>query len=189
MSGLVGLIGVAMVVAFGAIVPVVPTGAAVSAAAVIAQAERPWQILLVLVAGAIGAYVGDVTVYAALRLFGEPLAHRMGWLDRDDPHAAIQRMLERIEEHELQTLLVSRLVPGGRVPVLIAAALGGYPLRKFASAAVAAAGLWSLVYTAIGVLGATALPDSSFTVVAVVIVALLISLIVPAVQRWQGRST
>ena len=183
-----GLLGVALVVAFGAVVPVVPTGAAVSAAAVLTQADRPWEILLVVAAGAAGAYVGDVVVYAALRFFGEPLAQRMGWLNREDPQGAVQRMRDRIEEHEMQTLLVSRLVPGGRVPVLIAAALGGYPLHRFASAALAAAGLWSVLYTAIGVLGATVFPDSNFSVVAVIIVALLVGLVVPVGQRLRGRS-
>ena len=182
------LLGVALLVAFGAVVPVVPTGAAVSAAAVLTRADRPWEILLVVAAGAAGAYVGDVIVYAGLRFFGEPLAQRMGWLNREDPQGAVQRMRERIEQHELRTLLVSRLVPGGRVPVLIAAALGGYPLRKFASAAVAAAVLWSTLYTAIGVLGATVFPDNSFSVAGVVIVALLVGLVVPAAQRWRGRA-
>lgn len=172
------------VVAFGAIVPVVPTGAAVSAAAVLAGADHPVEIALVVVAGAAGAYVGDLVTYAVLRMAGESLATRVGWLNRDDPRGALQRLRARIDRHELRTLLLSRLVPGGRVPVLLAAALGGYPWMRFASTAVAAAGLWSLVYTLIGVVGNSVLPDTTSALVVVVVAALVVT---TGLRMLQGR--
>jgi len=171
------------VVAFGAIVPVVPTGAAVSAAAVLAGADHPVEIVLVVVAGAGGAYVGDLVTYAVLRLAGESLATRVGWLNRDDPRGASQRLRARIERHELRTLLLSRLVPGGRVPVLLAAALGGYPWIRFATTAVAAAGLWSLVYTLIGVIGNSVFPDTTSALVMVVAAALVVTTGLRMLQR------
>jgi len=171
------------IVAFGAIVPVVPTGAAVSAAAVVAGANHPVEVLMIVAAGAAGAYVGDIVTYAALRLAGESLATRVGWLHRDDPDGTLQRLRARIERHELRTLLLSRLVPGGRVPVLLAAALGGYPWVRFASTAIAAAALWSLVYTLIGVVGNSVLPDTLSALAVAVAAAMAVTIGLRLVQR------
>lgn len=181
--GIGGLLALFGVVAFGAVVPVVPTGAAVSAGAVLASGEHPWEIVLVVVFGAAGAYVGDVITYAVLRLAGAPLAQRVGWLHADDPDGALQSLRARLEADEVRSLLLSRLVPGGRVPVLLAAALGGYPLARFASADVAAALLWSSVYAVIGVVGDALIPDPVVAVVVVVVVAVLLGLALPLLRR------
>lgn len=171
------------IVAFGAVVPVVPTGAAVGAAAVLAGADHPLEVALVVVAGAAGAYVGDLVTYGVLRMAGESLATRVGWLHRGDTRGALQRLRARIERHELRTVLLSRLLPGGRVPVLLAAALGGYPWIRFASTAVAAAGLWSLVYTLIGVIGHSVLPNTASALIVVVLTALAVTAGLRLLQR------
>jgi len=75
----------ALVVAFGAIVPIIPTGAAVSGAAALAFHDHPLLILLVIAAGAAGAYAGDLVMYAMCRAGGEQLARRLRWL-RDGGH-------------------------------------------------------------------------------------------------------
>ena len=170
-------------VAFGAVVPILPTGATVSAAAVLARAEHPWEILLVVAFGAAGAYVGDLVTYAALRTAGPRLAQRLGWLHADNPEGALQRLRSRLERHEVRSLLLSRLIPGGRVPVLLAASLGGYPLGRFVSANVAAATLWSLVYAGIGVLGSALIPDPLVAVIVVVVVVVLLGLVLPRLRR------
>jgi len=189
--GPVGLLVIAALVALGATVPVVPTGAVVSAGAALALAERPWELVLVVLAGAAGAYAGDLATYAVLRRAGTPLAQRVGWLHADDPDGTLQQLRARLEAREVRSLLLSRLVPGGRIPVLLAAALGGYPLRRFASADVAAALLWSCAYAAIGALGGTLVPDPQVAVVVVVVASVLVSLALPhlqrGVQRLRGR--
>lgn len=181
--GIGGLFTLFGVVAFGAVVPVVPTGAAVSAGAVLARGDHPWEIVLVVAFGAAGAYLGDVITYYVLRLAGAPLAQRVGWLHADDPDGALQSLRARLEQNEVRSLLLSRLVPGGRVPVLLAAALGGYPLARFASANVAAAALWATVYAAIGVAGDALIPDPVVAVVVVVVAAVLLGLALPLLRR------
>lgn len=174
------------VVAFGAIVPVLPTGAAVSSAAVLASGDHLWELALVVVVGGAGAYTGDLVTYAALRRAGEPLARRVGWLRDDDEHSAPARLRERLEHAEIRTLLVSRLVPGGRVPVLLVAALTGYPWYRYVSAAAFAAALWSAVYAAVGVLGDGLVDDDRVAVAIAVGGALLVTL-VPQTIRWLVR--
>lgn len=181
--GLAHLAGMFGVVAFGAVVPVVPTGAAVSVTAVLAASDHPLLVLVVVAVGAAGAYVGDLVTYAVLRFAGEGLSRRVRWLREDAQAAALRRFRSEIAAHELRTLLLSRLVPGGRVPVLLAAAIGGYPLRRYAMADLAAALLWSVVYAAIGLFGRTLFPEPWQGVVAALVVIVVISLIPPFWRR------
>jgi membrane protein DedA with SNARE-associated domain len=161
------------VVAFGAIVPIVPTGAAVSGAAALAFHEHhPVTIALVIAAGAAGAYAGDLVMYAMCRFGGVKLARRLRWL-RDEEHLAIVK--ERLHHSQIPVLLVSRLIPGGRVPVLLAAAFLGLPWRTFVVANVPACCLWSVVYAAIGVAGGSIFPEPWQGVIAAVVLILLIN--------------
>jgi len=151
------LVGMFAIVSFGSFIPVLPTGAAVSVAAVLAE-HNAVELALVVLVGAAGAYVGDVATFAVLTLAGEALAQPIGWLSRDKPAERLARIRTGVEAKEIRVLLLSRLVPAGRIPVLLAAALGGYPWRRYAVADVGAVALWSAVYAAIGVLGGSIFP-------------------------------
>jgi membrane protein DedA with SNARE-associated domain len=170
-----------LVVSFGAIIPVVPTGAAVSSAAAVAFHDHPALILLVVVTGAAGAYLGDLVMYAMCRVGGEQLARRLRWL-RDEEHLAAVK--ERLHKSQIPVLLVSRLLPGGRVPVLLAAAFVGLPWRTFVVANAPACILWSVVYAGIGVAGGSIFPKPWEGVVAAVVLVVLISQIV---SWWSKR--
>ncbi|MEU8813468.1 VTT domain-containing protein [Actinoplanes sp. NPDC048796] len=161
------------VVAFGAIIPVVPTGAAVSGAAALAFHEhRPLTIVLVIAAGAAAAYVGDLVMYAVCRVGGEKLARRMRWL-RDEEH--LVSVKERLHRSQVPVLLVSRLIPGGRVPVLLAAAFLGMPWRTFVVANAPACALWATVYATIGVAGGSIFPEPWQGVIAAVALILIVN--------------
>jgi membrane protein DedA with SNARE-associated domain len=176
------IISLLAVVAFGAIVPVIPTGAAVSAAAVIAAHQSIPSLLSVVAAGAVGAYVGDGVTYAVLRWGGDGAARRMPWLRAN---GVSQRTADRLAARPIPVLLVSRLIPGGRVPVLLAAALFGVPWRHFAIANAAASLLWSAVYASIGLAGRALFPEPWQGIVAVVVLVVLISLIGGRVRNWR----
>jgi membrane protein DedA with SNARE-associated domain len=161
-----------VVVSFGAILPVVPTGAAVSSGAALAFHNRPAIIALVIVAGAAGAYAGDLVMYAMCRVGGEQLARRLRWL-RDEEHLAVVKA--RLHRGEIPVLLVSRLLPGGRVPVLLAAAFLGVPWRTFVVANLPACALWSIVYAGIGVAGGSIFPKPWQGVVAAVLLVIAVT--------------
>lgn len=170
-----------VVVSFGAIVPVVPTGAAVSSGAALAFHNHPLLVVLVIAAGAAGAYVGDLAMYAMCRFGGEQLARRLHWL-RDEEHLA--GVKERLRRSQIPVLLVSRLLPGGRVPVLLAAAFVGLPWRTFVVANVPACVLWSVVYAGIGVAGGSIFPEPWQGVVAAVVLIVVIN---QALSWWNRR--
>ncbi|TWD83662.1 membrane protein DedA with SNARE-associated domain [Kribbella amoyensis] len=178
------LIVLAGAVLVGAVLPVLPTGAAVSAGAVLASHHNPIGLVGVLIAGAFGAYLGDLIVYAGCRAGGETLAKRVGWLREN---ASLESLRLRLADHEVTVLLTSRLIPGGRVPVLLAAGLAGYPWRRFAVVDLTASALWAAVYMAIGLLGYALFDDPWQGVVAAIVLVLLVTLISSLVQRARKR--
>lgn len=157
--GFAYLTGLSAVVAFGSVVPVLPTGAAVTVAAALGGGD-PLVFLTVVGFGAVGAYIGDLALYGLLRLAGAPLALRMGWLQEGYTAETMARLRRGVESHQVAVLVTCRLVPAGRVPVLVAAALGGYSWRRYAAADVFAALLWSLMYAAMGAAGRAAFREA-----------------------------
>jgi membrane protein DedA with SNARE-associated domain len=181
------LVVLAGAVLLGAVLPVLPTGAAVSAGAVLASHNNPvFGLLGVLIAGAGGAYLGDLIVYAGCRAGGEKLAKRIGWL-RDN--ASLEALKERLAEHEITVLLTSRLIPGGRVPVLLAAGLAGYPWHRFAVVDLTASSLWAAVYMAIGLLGYALFDEPWQGVLAAIVLVLLTTVVSRLVQRVRKKKT
>lgn len=172
-----------LVVSFGAIVPVVPTGAAVSGAAALAFHTHPLLIVLTIAAGAAGAYAGDLVMYAMCRKGGEKLARRLRWL-RDEEHLSVVK--DKLSRSQVPVLLVSRLLPGGRVPVLLAAAFLGLPWRTFVVANLPACLLWSAVYAGIGVAGGSIFPEPWQGVIAAIILVLLVTQTISLVNRWRA---
>ena len=158
------------VVGVGSILPVLPTGAAVSAAAVLAVHHSPFALVAVVATGAAGAYCGDGVTYAICRAGGEALTRRLRLLRR--PVHLAEAVRRRVETAPAGALLVSRLIPGGRIPVLLAAAVAGLSWRRFAAANVTACVLWSATYAAIGVLGGSVFPHPWQGVVAALAIAL-----------------
>jgi membrane protein DedA with SNARE-associated domain len=178
------LVVLAGAVLLGAVLPVLPTGAAVSAGAVLASHHSPIGLVGVLIAGAGGAYLGDLIVYAGCRAGGEGLAKRIGWLQ---DNASLESLRGRLAEHEITVLLTSRLIPGGRVPVLLAAGLAGYPWQRFAVVDLTASSLWAAVYMAIGLLGYALFDKPWQGVLAAIVLVLLVTVISSLVQRERRR--
>jgi membrane protein DedA with SNARE-associated domain len=179
------LFALAGAVLLGAVLPVLPTGAAVSAAAVLASHSNPIGLVGVLIAGAAGAYVGDLIVYAGCRFGGERLASRVGWLRNNH---SLDQLRVRLADHEITVLLTSRLIPGGRVPVLLAAGLAGYRWERFALVDLTASSLWAAVYMAIGLLGYALFDEPWEGVIAAIVLVLLTTVVSGLVRRVRGRA-
>ncbi len=168
-----------LIVAVGAVVPVVPTGAAVSATAVLAAHDEPLAVLLVLLCGTAGAWAGDLAVFALCRRGGESLARRLRWV-----RGGLDRVEHQLAEQGLSVLLVSRLVPGGRIPVFLVAGAAGYGLRRFAVVDLAACALWALVYALLGLAGRALFAEPWQGLVAAVV---LVGTVSWASSRWQAH--
>jgi membrane protein DedA with SNARE-associated domain len=163
----------------GSLVPVVPTGALVSAMAAAAfhQHMPILPLAVVFVLGAAAAFLGDVTLYWLGRR-GVGSKNGSKWLDRLHKRAAPERLdhaEEKLREHEIQVLIVSRLIPAGRIPVMLACLLAGMKLRTFVRGNFPACLAWALVYQVIGVAGGSLFPQPWEGVAAAVVLTLLVS--------------
>jgi len=183
--GLAALAGLFATIALGSVVPVLPTGATVSASAALAWHHAPLSLVLVLLAGAAGAYLGDLGTYGLCRLGGRALARRLRWLREEDHLATVE---ERLARARVTTLLVSRLVPGGRVPVLLAAAFLGLDWRTFLLANGPACLLWATVYAAVGIAGGSVFAEPWQGVLAAVVLVLVATQVAGILTRRRDRS-
>ncbi|MER6194175.1 VTT domain-containing protein [Streptomyces cyaneofuscatus] len=167
-----------LLVALGSLVPVIPTGALVSSAAVVAfHQASPFSMLFVFGVAAGAAFLGDVCLYW-LGQRGVRSEHGSKWLAALTRRAAPERLAqaqEKLEEHGGTVLILSRLVPAGRIPVMLACLLGKMPLKTFARGDVPACLAWAATYQLIGILGGSLFPEPWQGVVAAVALTVVIS--------------
>ncbi|MET7640156.1 VTT domain-containing protein [Streptomyces sp. NPDC005438] len=175
----VGYPSLFLLVVFGSLLPVVPTGAVVSGAAAVAFHQSVPTVSLFAVFGvaALAAFLGDVTLYwLGLRGVGSRNGSR--WLERLRERASPDRLSaarQRLDEHGVAVLVVSRLLPAGRIPVMLACLLARMPMGRFLRGAVPACLAWTVTYQLIGVLGGSLFPEPWQGVAAAVGLTLLIS--------------
>ncbi|MFB6961244.1 DedA family protein [Streptomyces sp. NPDC056309] len=145
-----------LLVLIGALVPVVPTGALVSSAAVVALHQTaPFSLALVFLTASLAAFLGDAALYWLGR---RGLGSRNGsrWLEAIRTRAPEDRLAQaqrKLTEHGVAVLVLSRLVPAGRIPVMLACLLAKWPLRRFSRGNLPACLAWAVTYQLIGVLG------------------------------------
>ncbi|NGO09706.1 DedA family protein [Streptomyces sp. HC44] len=174
----VGYPSLFLLVLIGALVPVVPTGALVSSAAVVAfHQTAPFSLLLVFVVASVAAFLGDVSLYwLGKRGMGSKNGSR--WLQalRDRaPEDRLAQAQERLDAHGVTVLVVSRLVPAGRIPVMLACLMARMPMRQFARGDVPACLAWAVTYQLIGILGGSLFKEPWEGVVAAVVLTLVVS--------------
>ncbi|MCX5527597.1 MULTISPECIES: DedA family protein [Streptomyces] len=174
-----------LLVLIGALVPVVPTGALVSSAAVVAfHQTAPFSLALVFVTASLAAFCGDATLYWLGRR-GMRSRNGSRWLAAirsRAPEERLARAQEKLADHGTAVLVLSRLVPAGRIPVMLACLMADWPLRRFARGNLPACLAWAVTYQLIGILGGSLFPEPWQGVVAAVALTLLIS-VVPGLWR------
>ncbi|WP_374776650.1 VTT domain-containing protein [Streptomyces sp. NBC_01310] len=175
----VGYPALFLLVALGALVPVIPTGAIVSSAAVVAFHHQPLPLGVLLVFGvsALAAFTGDLALY----WLGQRGVRSRGgsrWLEALRGRATPERLEQaqtKLDEHGVLVLVVSRLVPAGRIPVMLACLLAKMPLRRFARGDGPACLAWAATYGLIGILGGSLFTEPWKGVALAVGLTLLIS--------------
>ncbi len=85
------------------------------------------------------------------------------------PEDRLAQAQEKLGEHGVAVLVLSRLVPAGRIPVMLACLMAKWPLRRFARGDVPACLAWAATYQLIGVLGGSLFDEPWQGVVAAVV--------------------
>lgn len=181
----VGLPSLFLLVALGALVPVVPTGAVVSTAAVVAfHQTSPLSLLFVFLTASAAAFIGDVSLYWLGRR-GVRSKNGSRWLAALRERAAPERVEQagqKLSEHGVTVLVLSRLVPAGRIPVMLACLLAEMRMGDFVRGDVPACLAWAATYGVIGIVGGSLFAQPWQGVVAAIALTLLLSG-VPALWR------
>ena len=174
-----------LLVLIGALVPVVPTGALVSSAAVVAfHQTAPFSLALVFVTASLAAFLGDAALYWLGRR-GLRSKNGSRWLEAIRARAPEERLTqaqEKLADHGVAVLVLSRLVPAGRIPVMLACLLAKWPLRRFAHGNLPACLAWAVTYQLIGILGGSLFPEPWEGVLAAIALTVLLGA-APSVWR------
>ena len=176
-------------VLLGSIVPVVPTGAVVGAAAAVATTTDRLDLTLVIVLAAVAAALGDAVTFAVCRFGGPSAVH---WVARGQHAERMEEVRSQFRRHGWQIIVVGRILPAGRIPVLLAAGALAYPWRRLLPSVVAACTLWAVLYAILGVVSGD-LFDSPLiaTLIATVLVLLLgaaLNLVAALRRRRRARA-
>ncbi|AWT47874.1 VTT domain-containing protein [Streptomyces actuosus] len=178
-----------LLVLIGALVPVVPTGALVSSAAVVAfHQTAPFALALVFVTASLAAFCGDAALYWLGRR-GMKSKNGSRWLEAiraRAPQERLEQAQEKLAGHGVAVLVLSRLVPAGRIPVMLACLLAKWPLRRFVRGNFPACLAWAVTYQLIGILGGSLFPEPWEGVLAAVLLTVLVSA-APGVWRRLQR--
>jgi membrane protein DedA with SNARE-associated domain len=135
-------------VLLGSIVPIVPTGAVVGAAAAIATTTGHLSLPLVIVFATVAALAGDLVTFAVGRVGSETA---LRWVSRGQTAEKLESARGRFATRGWQLVVVGRLLPAGRIPVLLAAATLDYPWRRLVPSATVACLLWAVAYSVLGI--------------------------------------
>ncbi|MER7760431.1 VTT domain-containing protein [Streptomyces sp. NPDC097619] len=186
----VGYPALFLLVSVGALVPVIPTGALVSSAAVVALHHQtlPLGLLLVFVVAALGAFLGDLALYwlGSRGVRSRNGSRALESLRRRVSQDRLEAAQERLHEHGVLVLVLSRLVPAGRIPVMLACLLASMPLRRFARGDLPACLAWAATYQLIGILGGSLFDEPWKGVALAVGLALFISAAPAGWRRVRG---
>ncbi|WP_053747248.1 DedA family protein [Streptomyces sp. MMG1533] len=167
-----------VLVLLGALVPVIPTGALVSSAAVVAfHQTAPFALALVFVTASAAAFLGDMALYWLGRR-GMKSKNGSRWLEAIRSRAPEDRLTqaqEKLAGHGVAVLVLSRLMPAGRIPVMLACLMAKWPMRRFARGNLPACLAWAVTYQLIGILGGSLFAEPWEGVVAAVALTVAIS--------------
>jgi membrane-associated protein len=144
----------AAVCAGDAVLPVLPSETVVIAAAVLAAQGR-LNIVLVVIAAAIGAFAGDNAAYAVGHSGLRRLADRL--MSSQKNQRRLKWARGQLHDRGGWIIIVARFIPGGRTATTYVAGTVGMPWKsRFLPADGVAAALWALYSSALGYFGGAA---------------------------------
>jgi membrane protein DedA with SNARE-associated domain len=144
------------------VLPMIPSEAAVLTAGVFAHSGTP-SLLFVVVATALGVFIGDHLAYGLSRSVAGPrLIARSKHVSR--AVAAAGRQLDR---RPALLIVLSRFLPGGRVAMNLACGSARLPLSRFSPASAIAALAWAAYTAGLGFLGGASFAENPLLALAV----------------------
>jgi membrane protein DedA with SNARE-associated domain len=167
----------------GSIVPILPTGAVVGAGAALAMTGQLNLVLVVLVA-TVGALLGDLVTFAAGRGGRGPMTR---FFERRQSAEKLAGARDKFVQRGWLLVVIGRMVPAGRIPVLLAAGALDYPWRRLVLAATGACLLWAVAYALLGVVSGGLFDNPLVATLIATTLILVITLVVGLIARHRER--
>lgn len=175
-------LAVAMLVFGDAICALLPGETTLNAAATLA-ADGELELWLVILAGGIGAIVGDSTLYWIARGFSGRIGPR---LEKATANQKVASVLDLLGRRASVLLVAGRYVPGARFVVNATLGLSHYPYRSFVVWSALGGALWAIYTCVLAYMVATAL--SGFPLASVIISGVISTLAIGVVVIVLRRS-
>ena len=151
------LVVIFVIALLDSVIPIVPSETTVIIGGVAAGAGDQ-NLLLVIVAGAIGAFIGDNLAYLIGRSFHGPIARRA------ERKSSTQRRLnwaaEQVRDRGGLLLVTARFIPGGRTALTISCGLTQQPRRWFVKWVALAVTIWATYAAVLGAIFGRAVQDN-----------------------------
>ncbi|WP_020662222.1 DedA family protein [Amycolatopsis benzoatilytica] len=170
-------------VLLGSVIPVVPTGAVVGAAAAVAMTTDHLALPLVILLAVAGAYLGDVITFAVPRFGSEAL---LRFVERRQQADRLTKGRDQFARRGWQLVVIGRLVPAGRIPVLLAAGTLGYPWRKFLPSGLLACVLWAVAYALLGIVSGGIFDSPLIATLLATVLVLVVTVLTTAISKWRA---
>jgi len=165
-------------------VPIIPTGAVVGAGAALAVSGEDLNLPLVILFALLGALVGDLVTFAAGRGGRGTLAR---FFEKRQSAEKLASAREKFGQKGWLLVVIGRMVPAGRIPVLLAAGALDYPWRRLVPAATGACLLWAVAYALLGVVSGGLFDNPLVATLIATTLILLITVVVGLVARRRER--
>jgi membrane-associated protein len=146
-------------------------------------------LMLVILAGAAGAILGDNISFAIGNMVGERTVKR--WFRGEKAHRRLEWAERTLDERGAYIIILGRFIPGGRTAVTFSAGyLPTFPWRRFIVYDVPAGLIWATYGALLGYFGGKTFEDNPFWGVLLALgVALTLGFVVEAVRHlWARRS-
>ena len=168
------------------VVPVVPSETTVIIGGVAAGAGDQ-NLLLVIVAGAVGAFIGDNLAYAIGRSFHGPIARRAE--RKPSTRRRLDWAANQVRERGGLLLVTARFIPGGRTALTISCGLTQQPHGWFVKWVALAVTIWATYAAVLGAIFGRALQDNHTAAFLIAFVtALAINIVIELIRKRRSTS-
>ena len=144
-------------------------------------------LMLVIVAGAAGAVLGDNISFWIGHFVGERTVKR--WFRSEKAHQRLEWAERTLDERGAYIIIIARFIPGGRTAVTFSAGyIPTFPWRRFIVYDVVAGVVWATYAALLGYFGGKTFEDHPLWGVALALgIALSLGLVVEAVRHFRQR--
>ena len=171
---------------FDSIIPIVPSETTVILGGVAAGAGDQ-NLLLVIAAGALGAFLGDNTAYLIGRRFAPWIERRAA--TRPKTANRLSWAHDQIQKRGGLLLITVRFIPGGRSALTLSSGITHQPWRWFASWVAVAALIWATYAAGLGaIFGQTFSDNHTMAFLLAFGAALAVTGVIELVRHLRGRT-